>query len=90
MVVKGYARFVGIRTGKTKANKDWCSVTLDALDDALERVQYFVPQELIDKVVNLEADVVLVEVRIYQVKDGLFGSRLLDINMVDLKGGEKK
>lgn len=90
MVVSGYAKMVGSRSGKGKNGKDWCAVVLDALDDPLERLQYFVPDELADKVSDIGSGDVCVEMRIYPGKDGTFGSRLLDINPVTLqKGGEK-
>lgn len=88
MVVNGMAKMVGVRSGKTQAGKVWCSVVLDAIDDPMERVQYFVPDELMDKVHNLESGEVYVQARLYPLKDG-FGSRLIDINPVQ-KGGEKK
>lgn len=89
MVVRGLANLVGTRSGKTKDNREWCSVVLDAIDDPLERIQYFVPDELIDKVKDLSSGEVYVEVRLYAAKDNLFGSRLIDINL-SKKGGETK
>ena len=49
MVLCGSANLVGVRSGQ-KNDKKWCSVVLDALDNPLERVEYFVPDELIGKV----------------------------------------
>lgn len=88
MVVRGLANLVGTRSGKSK-DRDWCSVTLDAIDDPLERVQYFVPDELINKVKGIPTGEVYVEVRIYPMRDNLFGSRLIDIKPAS-KGGETK
>lgn len=90
MVLRGMANMVGIRSGKTKDGKVWCSVVLDAVDDPLERVQYFVPDGLIDKVKDIGSGNVMVEARIYPLKDNMFGSRLIDINSMEQKGGEKK
>lgn len=89
MVVRGIAKFVGSKSG-AKGTKSWCSLTLDAVDDPLERLIYFVPDDLMDKVSKLSPGDVQVEVRIYPVKDGMFGSRLLDINPVDVKPGDLK
>ncbi len=80
MVLTGVANMVGFRSGKSKDNKEWCAVVLDAIDDSLERVQYFVPDALVQKVKDIGSGVVRVEARIYPMKDGVFGSRLLDIN----------
>lgn len=84
MVLRGVARFVGCKKGK-KGEKSWCSLALDAIDDPMERLTYFVPDTLIDKVSNLPPGDVQAEVRLYPVKDGLFGSRLVDINPVAAK-----
>lgn len=79
MILTGKANMVGFKSGTTKNGGAWCSVVFDALDDPLERVQYFVPDDLVEKVKKLEKGEVIVEVRIYPVKDGAFGSRLLDV-----------
>ncbi len=79
MVLSGCANLVGVRSGQ-KNDKKWCSVVLDALDNPLERVEYFVPDELISKVDKLSPGRVSVSVRVYPAKDRSFGSRLLDID----------
>lgn len=84
MVLEGYAKMVGVRSG-TKDNRKWCSVVLDAVDDPIERVEYFVPNELIDKVEKLSPGDVRVVVRVYPMRDRAFGSRLVDINTPDKK-----
>lgn len=90
MVVRGIAKFVGSKSG-VKGGKDWCSITLDAIDDPLERLIYFVPDALQDKITDLDRGIdVKVEVRLYPVKDGMLGSRLIDINPVNIKPGDLK
>lgn len=88
MVLKGVAKMVGFRSGKTRNNKDWFSVVLDATDDPLERVQYFLSDDsLVEKAKQIGSGNVYVEARIYPMKDGAFGSRLLDINAMK-EGGK--
>lgn len=79
MVLTGCATMVGYRSGN-KDGKRWCSVVLDALDNPIERVEYFVPDELIDKTFHLPPGPVKVTVRIYPMKERSFGSRLIDID----------
>lgn len=79
MVLSGCAKMVGIRSGE-KNKKKWCSVVLDALDNPLERVEYFVPDALIDKVEQIPSGNVKVSVRLYPGRDHTFGSRLLDVD----------
>ena len=77
MVLTGCATFVGYRSGN-KNGKLWCSLALDALDNPLERIEYFVPDDLVGKVTHLTPGPVKVTARLYPVKGG-FGSRLVDI-----------
>lgn len=81
MVLTGLAKMVGCRSGN-KNGKVWCSATFDAIDDPLERVEYFVPDELQQKVQNIGFGEVYVTVRIYPMMisgQRTFGSRLVDI-----------
>lgn len=87
MILCGSANLVGVRSGQ-KNDKKWCSVVLDALDNPLERVEYFVPDELIGKVEKLPTGRVFVSVRVYPAKERSFGSRLVDID-VSKEGGNK-
>lgn len=80
MVLSGCAKLVGIRSGN-KNNKRWCSLVLDALDNPLERVEYFVPDDLIGVVDRLPLGDVCVTVRLYPGKDHTFGSRLLNVGL---------
>ncbi len=87
MVLSGQAKMVGFRSGN-KDGKVWCSATFDALDDALERVDYFVPEELVSRVTEIKSGIVQVTVRIYPISgQRSFGSRLLDISLVK-EGGK--
>ena len=81
MVLTGLTKMVGYRSG-SKNGKVWCSATFDAIDDPLERVEYFVPDELQQKVQDIGFGEVYVTVRIYpMMRSGqrTFGSRLVDI-----------
>lgn len=87
MVLSGQAKMVGFRLGN-KNGKVWCSASFDALDDALERVDYFVPEELVSRVKEIKSGIVQVTVRIYPISgQRSFGSRLLDISLVK-EGGK--
>lgn len=81
MELSGEAKFVGFRSGG-KNGKNWCSATFDALDNPLERVEYFVPDELVEKVKQLSPGVVHLVVRLYSSKDHSFGFRLVDFDVV--------
>lgn len=87
MVLTGVATMVGYRSGE-KDSKKWCSAVLDAIDNPLERVEYFIPDDLISKVESIGSGPVKVQVRLYPMKDRSFGSRLLDITPVEEKGGK--
>lgn len=81
MVLTGLTKMVGCRSG-SKNGKVWCSVTFDAIDDPLERVEYFVPDELVAKVQDIGFGEVHVTVRIYPMMisgQRTFGSRLIDV-----------
>ncbi len=81
MVLTGLTKMVGYRSG-SKNGKVWCSATFDAIDDPLERVEYFVPDELQQKVQDIGFGEVYVTVRIYPMMisgQRTFGSRLVDI-----------
>lgn len=81
MVLTGLTQMVGCRSGN-KNGKVWCSATFDAIDDPLERVEYFVPDELQQKVQDIGFGEVYVTVRIYPMMisgQRTFGSRLVDI-----------
>lgn len=81
MVLTGLTKMVGCRSGN-KNGKVWCSATFDAIDDPLERVEYFVPDELVQKVQDIGFGEVYVTVRIYPMMisgQRTFGSRLVDI-----------
>lgn len=81
MVLTGLTKMVGFRSGN-KNGKVWCSATFDSLDDPLERVEYFVPDKLVDKVKDIGFGEVYVTVRVYPLMvsgQRAFGSRLLDI-----------
>lgn len=88
MVLTGLTKMVGYRSG-SKNGKVWCSATFDAIDDPLERVEYFVPDELVTKVQDIGFGEVHVTVRIYPMMisgQRTFGSRLIDVtprNQVD-------
>ncbi len=88
MILTGLTNMVGCRSG-SKNGKVWCSATFDAIDDPLERVEYFVPDELAKKVQDIGSGEVYVTVRIYPMTisgQRTFGSRLVDIavkNLVD-------
>lgn len=81
MVLTGLTKMVGYRSG-SKNGKVWCSATFDAIDDPLERVEYFVSDELQQKVQDIGFGEVYVTVRIYPMMisgQRTFGSRLVDI-----------
>lgn len=79
MLLTGDATMVGFRNG-TKNEREWCTVVLDAIDDPMERVEYFVPDALIGKVKVLKSGPVRVKVRVYPLQERGFGSRLVDID----------
>lgn len=79
MLLTGEATFVGLKSGQ-KNEKLWCAATFDALDNPLERVEYFVSDELVSKVQALKPGIVSVTVRLYPSKERSFGSRLVDVS----------
>lgn len=88
MVLTGLVKLVGCRSG-SKNGKAWCSAVFDAIDNPLERVEYFVPDNLIEKVEDIGFGEVHVTVRVYPMLvsgQRTFGSRLVDVavkNLVD-------
>ena len=48
----GTGRLAGYRTG-TKDKKDWMSLALDDVDDPMNRIQIFVPNDLHDTVADI-------------------------------------
>ena len=65
MLVAGYGRLAGFREG-TKNSKAWMNVFLDDLENPLDRLQLFVPEQLHNDVKSIQVGTnVRIDARIY-------------------------
>lgn len=86
MLVTGTAKFMGARSG-SKDGRRWANVYLDACDNLIERVQLFVSDDLVDRVLLLvPGSDVSVSARIYANQKGNAAVRLVSLEVCEEKG----